>query len=549
MNTQQYLKSIEEETKKIYALAEEARKKGYDPVSKVEIPLARSLAEKVVGLISTVYPQMEGSGIVERILELEKKWGKLNPAICLQIAEEIAKQKFCKFSNFPEAIEAGSRVGIAYITLGVVSSPIEGFTSIKVMKTSDGKEYLSPHFSGPMRSAGGTGAAFSLVIIDHLREIFGYAKYDPREEEVKRTVVELHDYHERVTNLQYMPTDDEIILLARNIPLQVNGEPTEKMEASNYKNLERVETNYVRGGFCLVLGEGIAQKAKKIARYVSSLREKGFLLSDWNFLSDYVRLHEKRDTGKTEESPTYINDIVAGRPVFGHPSESGAFRFRYGRGRSSGFSATSIHPATMEITDSFIAIGTQLKIEKPTKGCIVTSCDVIDGPIIKLFNGSVKKLKSMEEAKKYYKDTEEIIYLGDMLFPFSDVANRNSNLLKPGYVEEIWKLELREKNPELESKIDSFNVSFQEAEAISKENKISLHPKHIFYWTQISREQLEGLILWLKHSRASKKIILPYTKKDQEKFNHGKRALELLGIEHEVIIENVVINYETSLAL
>src|SRR3989338_2720569 len=119
---------------------------------------------------------MDGSGIVERILELERKWGKLNPAVCLQIAEEIAKQKFCKFSSLLEAIEACSRTGIAYITLGVVSSPIEGMTSIKIMKTLDGKEYLSPYFSGPIRSAGGTGAAFSLVIIDHLREIFGYAK-------------------------------------------------------------------------------------------------------------------------------------------------------------------------------------------------------------------------------------------------------------------------------------------------------------------------------------------------------------------------------------
>lgn len=215
MNTQQYLKDIEIKTKEIYLVAEEARKKGLDPVNKVEIPLARSLAEKVVGLISTVYPQMEGSGIVERISELEKQWGKLNPAICLQIAEEIAKQKFCKFSSLLEAIEAGSRVGIAYITLGVVSSPIEGFTAIKIMKTADGKEYLSPYFSGPMRSAGGSGAAFSLVIIDHLREIFGYSKYDPNENEIKRTVTELHDYHERITNLQYMPTDDETLFLAK----------------------------------------------------------------------------------------------------------------------------------------------------------------------------------------------------------------------------------------------------------------------------------------------------------------------------------------------
>ena len=549
MNTQQYLKEIEKRTKEVYAVAEEARSKGLDPADKVEIPLARSLAEKVVGLISAIYPQMIDSGIVERIVELEKEFGKLDPAICLQIAEEISKQKFCKFPSLKEAIEAGARTGMAYITLGVVSSPIEGLTEIKMVKTAEGKEYFSPYFSGPIRSAGGSSAAFSLVIIDYLRELFGYSKYDPREEEIKRSVVELHDYHERVTNLQYMPTDEETRFLARHLPVQINGEPSETIEASNYKNLERIETNFVRSGFCLVLGEGIAQKAKKISKYINSLRKKGFRLSDWDFLEEYVKLHEKRDAGKIEDAPTYIQDLVAGRPVFGHPSESGAFRFRYGRSRVSGFSAASVHPATMEITDGFIAIGTQLKIEKPTKGCIVTVCDSIDGPIVKLFNGTVRKIKTREEAKALYPDTEEIIYIGDILFPFSDVSNRNFNLLKPGYVEEIWKLELREKNPELEKNIDPLKTNFEKAVEISLEEKISLHPGYIFYWTEISKEEFSGLIEWLKYGRASKKIILPYTKTDQEKFKLGKRALELLGVEHEVTTEHVVINFENSRAL
>ena len=297
------------------------------------------------------------------------------------------------------------------------------------------------------------------------------------------------------------------------------------------------------------MGEGIAQKAKKISRYISSLKKKGFKLSDWDFLDGYTKLHEKRDTGKTEDSPTYIQDLVAGRPVFGHPSESGAFRFRYGRGRVSGFSATSIHPATMEITDEFIAIGTQIKLEKPTKGCIVTVCDSIEGPIVKMFNGSVRKIKTMQEAKKAYPDVEEIIYLGDILFPFSDVANRNFNLLKPGYVEEIWGLELREKNPDLEKSIDTLNIDFEKAVEISLKEKISLYPKYIFYWTEISKEQFFYLIDWLKQGRISKKIILPYTKSDQEKYTNGKRALELLGVEHEVVIENVVINTDNSQAL
>jgi len=549
MNTEQYFKTIESETKKVYKIAEEARSKGFDPVSKVEIPLARSLAEKVVGLISTVYPQIENSGIVERILELEEEHGKLDPMVPFIIAEEVAKQKFCKFSSLIEAIEVGIRTGFAYITLGVVSSPLEGFTGLELGKTKEDKDYFIASFSGPIRSAGTTASCLVLMLIDYLRELFGFAKYDPSSKEVQRYVTENQDYHDRITNLQYMPTKQEITFLAENLPIQIDGDPTTRLEVSNFKNLERVKTNYVRGGMCLIFSEGLAQKAAKGFKLLNKMKKKGLCSNGFNFLEEYIKLHEKRDTGKTDDSPTYIKDIVAGRPIFGHPSQSGSFRFRYGRGRSSGFSAVSIHPATMGITDSFIALGTQLKIEKPTKGCITTSCDSIDGPIVKLFNGSVKKVKTKEEAKRLYKDVEEIIYLGDILFPFSDVVNRNALLINPGYVEEIWKLELREKNPILEKNIDCFNVNFVDAIKISKEEKIPLYPEYIFYWSQISREQFEGLVSWLKQAKVDKKIIFPYKKIEHEKFKHGKRALEILGLEHEVTIENIVIDIKNSMSL
>ncbi len=549
MNPQQYFISLEKSLKKVYNFANEARAKNLDPVSKVEIPLARSLAEKVVGLISTIYPQMENSEIAPRILELEKEFGKLNMAVSFKIAEEVAKQKYCKFASLLEAIDAGIRIGFSYTTLGVVSSPIEGYTGIKIGKTRDNKDYFIASFSGPIRSAGTTASCVVLMLIDYLREMFGYEKYDPTEEEIKRYVAENYDYHEFITNLQYLPTIEEASFLARNLPIQLAGDPTEKLEVSNYKNLPRMDTNLLRGGMCLIFSEGLAQKAKKGLRLLKEIKSKGFKSTGFDFLEDYVKLHERREIGKTDDSPTYIQDLVAGRPVFGHPSRSGAFRFRYGRGRTSGFSATSLHPATMGITDSFIAIGTQLKIEKPTKGCVVTSCDTIDGPIVKLFSGSVRKIKTKEEAKKIYSDVEEIIYLGDILVPFSDVANRNSTLIKPGYVEEWWKLELRQKDAGIEKKTNCFDISIERAIELSKSLNIPLHPSFIFYWTQISKEELSGLVKWLKASRVNEKIIFPYGKTEQERFKTGKRALELLGIEHEVTIENVILNETSSKAL
>ncbi len=538
METELYFEKLVEGVRKEYAIAEEARKKGMDPFDGVEIPLAMSLAEKVVSLISTLYPQLNDSGIVERISELEKEYGQLDTAVSFKIAEEIAKEKFCKFRSLLEAIDAGVRIGFAYNTLGVVASPIEGYTQLKLGKTKNGEDYFIVYFSGPIRSAGTTATCVFLMLVDYLRELFGFAKYDPDDKEVKRYLTENYDYHEKINNLQYLPTEEEIVFLAWHLPIQIDGEPTEQKEVSNYKDLARVETNFIRGGMCLCFSEGLAQKAGKGLRLLNGVKEKGFQSSGWDFLEEYVKIHEIVLAGKSKTGiATYMKDLVAGRPVFGHPSRSGGFRFRYGRSRVNGLSAVSVHPATMAISGGFLSSGTQLKIEKPTKGCVVSVCDKIDGPIVKMKDGSVRKMEDFEEAKKLYQEVEEIIYLGDILFPIGDVINRNHELLKPGYVEEWWGLELKK----VGGSVDCFNVSFDDAVRFSRDFDVPLHPKHIFYWSQISKEEFFWLMDWMQNCVWMNKLLLPYSKFVREKFSQGKRALELLGVEHSVIFDNVVV--------
>jgi len=337
MNTEEYFEHIEKEVKRYYGVAREARKKGFDPVSDVETPIAMTLAEKAVGLISTVYPQLNDKGIIDRIIELEKEFGQLDMMVPFRIAEELAREKYCKFASHLQAMDAGIRVGFSYITIGVVSSPIEGFTELKIKKTRDGKDYLAAYFSGPIRSAGTTASCMVLMLIDYLRETFGYSKYDPSEDEVKRYVTENYDYHERVNNLQYLPTEEEIEFLAKNIPIEVTGEPSEDREVSNYKDLPRIDTNFIRGGMCLIFSEGLAQKAQKGYGLWKGMLDKGLKATGWKFLDEYLEIHKKRVSGSSDTSATYIKDLVAGRPVFGHPSRSGAFRFRYGKGRVGGF--------------------------------------------------------------------------------------------------------------------------------------------------------------------------------------------------------------------
>ncbi len=569
-----YFDQIKQEINRAYALATEARKKGYDPEEVVEINLAENMAERVVGLLSTLAPQIVNSGIVERIIELEKQYEILDWRVAFKMAEEVAQEKFCKFKDKKEAIEMGIRVGFAYLTLGTVSSPIDGLLGIDIKKRMDGTgEYFCLNFAGPIRNAGGTAAAVCVLIGDHVRKKAGYLSYDATEEEIKRANIELRDYHERVTNLQYFPSEEEIIFLMKNLPVEINGDPSEKIEVSNYKDLPRIPTNYVRSGFCLILSSCIPLKAPKLWKQLSKWGRE-FDMSQWDFIHPFLDIQKKskakggtekkEPTSKISPDYTYIADLVAGRPVLGYPLRSGGFRLRYGRNRISGYSAQSIHPATMYVLNNYIATGTQLKVERPGKATSLTSCSLIDGPIVKLTNQSVMKLDSIADAKQYADQIEEIIYLGDVLICYGDFFNRAHPLVPAGYCPEWWAQEIKKEaekrgltdfallNKHLDLSSDSlqkiiqnpleFKLSYSDAKIISQKLAVPVHPDYTFFWNSISVEQFIKLIFWFnkmkKHESLSdqneNKIVLYYKKEE-------KRALELLGVPHTAVSTEYVI--------
>jgi DNA polymerase II large subunit len=573
-----YFKEIADEVDSAYSIANKARKKGYDPEDEVGIPLAKNMAERVEGLIGAVVPQIINSGVPKRIQELEKEYGKLDWRVALKIALETANEKFCKFENKLQAMETGIRVGLAYLTLGVVASPLEGFVGLKIRKRKDGEEYFALMYSGPIRSAGGTGASVSVLVADYIRLNFGYSKYDPTEEEIKRMVTELYDYHDRVTNLQYLPSEKEIAFLVENLPVQIDGDASEEIEVSNYKDLERIETNKIRSGPCLVIGECLAQKAPKVWATLSRWGDE-FGLTDWSFMKDFLDLQKKvkskiGTTGQHQKiAPvyTYIEDLVAGRPVLTHPSKTGGFRLRYGRSRTSGYSSAAIHPATMYLLNRYLAIGTQLKVERPGKATAITSCDTIEGPIVKLKNGDVVQVNTTQKAKELANQIREILFLGDILFSFGDFYNRAHPLVPPGYCEEWWVSELEKATVDMfgaldldklselvEIAADKLNlllknplterITAMEAINISKKLNIPLHPKFTYHWKDISAEQLSGLIALLDSAKITindnkvEKIILPF-KEEQ------KRTLELIGLPHlNINNEYIVIEKDDAVA-
>ena len=607
---QKYFEELENACMREVKIANNARAKGYDYTEVSEIVLAKNMAERVIGIIAVVAPQIQNSGAVQRIIELEKQYGILDWRVAFTIAEEVAREKFCKFKDSKEAMEIGIKTGFAYVTNGVVSSPLEGFTTIDIVDRMDGQgKYFCMNFSGPIRNAGGTAAAVSVLIADYVRVKFGYAKYDATELEIKRTYTEIEDYHTKISPRQYFPSREEIDFLMRHIPIQIGAESSEKFEVSNYKDLPRVPTNLIRSGFCLVYTDCVPLKSPKLWKQLK-VWGKEFGMVDWMWMEEYLAIQKLAKSQKKKSdvstgakiSPdyTYIKDLVAGRPVLGYPLRNGGFRLRYGRGRVSGYSAQSIHPATMHVLNDYVATATQLKVERPGKAAAMTVCDTIDGPIVKLYNGNVLLLESEAQAKLHKKEIKEILFLGDALIAYGDFFNRNHLLVPPGYCQEYWILELEKASLEMFSKfsspegvgsdtaqspnLDKFNdfrdidleklsshvripkdkldilfrrptktkISAQAAIELSKKMNVPLHPQYTYFWKSINIYDFKNLVQWLglanivhfedKADGLIEKIILP--KSD------SKRALELIGLPHLFVNnEFVVIESEEAQAL
>ncbi len=579
---QVYFDSLTAEVMRCYGITTTARALGLDPELEVPIPLAKNMAERVVGLISVVAPQVLGTPITARILELEKEYGQLDWRVGFKIAEEVAKQTFCTFETKIEAMEVGIRIGFAYLTLGIVSAPLEGFIGLKLKKRKDGKEYFALQYAGPIRAAGGTAGSTSVILSDYVRVKMGYATYDPDESEINRYVTEIHDYHERVTNLQYHPSDEEIKFMISHLPVEIDGDATEQIEVSNYKDLPRIETNLIRGGMALVVAEGLTQKTPKLWKRLSKWGKKFDL--DWEWLEDFIKLKEQihsahssvkqemKNVEKKTVKPnnTFIMDMVAGRPILTHPLGVGGFRIRYGRARTSGFSATALHPATLIVLEKYIAIGTQLKVERPGKAATVTVCDSLEGPIVRLKDGSVLHLKTEEEAKQYNSRIDSVLFLGDILFNYGDFSENGQMLVPAGYCVEWWALEVETKLKALyaehtfekgaiqlgmekerlnELLQDYFYTypTFEEAVTISTELNIALHPDYTFYWKLLSCKSLIQFVNWLKTGKLKRdlkgitKIILPYFDKKALDVE-GKKVLDEAGIAHLIVNkDNLVI--------
>ncbi len=465
MNAQEYFSALRSEAEKIYSIGKKARSRGLDPEDFVEIPMAEDLASRVEKLIGY-------EGIGEVIREISKSNNREMTSILA--AREIAKKLS---SNREKALDISIRVGLAILTEGILVAPLEGITDVKIKKNDDGSEYLSIYYSGPIRGAGGTAQALSVLIGDIVRKDLGIGRFRPRPEIIERYKEEIQIYG-NVEHLQYRPSSVEIETVVSNCPVCIDGEGTIEEEVSGYRDLKEIETNRVRGGMCLVMVEGIIQKARKIKGLVEKLNIDG-----WEFLDKII---QKNVNEESDTSEKFIEDIVAGRPVFAHPSRKGGFRLRYGRCRTGGLATVSVNPATMYVMDKFIAGGTQLKLEFPGKAAGITACDTIEGPIVLLENGDLVQINSLENF-----DNLKIVKVydnGEILIPFGEFLENNYPL-KPGSFTEEWWNQIAERKGIGKIKIESFYDAYK----LSKDYDLPLHPKYNLFWHDISVEDIRKL--------------------------------------------------------
>jgi DNA polymerase II large subunit len=518
-----YYSSLSTETYSIFEHAASAKSSLVDSSGIIEPKIAFDLADRVA--------KMHEIDIADPLREILKINGKELSALIL--AKEIALGKYClPDATLEDKLDLAVRVGLAIITEGVTIAPLQGISEVKIKKNKDGTEYLSVSIAGPMRSAGGTESAVTLLIADHVRKIAGLSKFQANsfDDETGRFVEELRIYEREASSFQFHILDEDIEHVISNLPVELAGVDTDPYEVVNHKSMVRIKTDRVRGGALRVLNDGLIGRSKKLLKRIEL-----YNLDGWEWLND---LKGAVQTGDNQEDAAAkrMREVITGRSVLSMPNKLGGFRLRYGRACNTGFAAVGIHPVIAEILDHTVAVGTQIKCDIPGKGATVAFVDSIDTPTVRLNNGNVVKIRDVKHGLEIKNEIEKILHLGDILISFGDFLENNAQLVPSAYVEEIWIEELKQKIENYEPDDQYLNQflnkipSIDEALKISLDFKIPLHPHYLYFWDKISSEDLIKLLEPKNVNETSIEYSI-----------QCKQILENLGTPHKIENETIIL--------
>jgi len=534
----EYISRLKSDCDAVYEIAEQARSKGFDPKLNVEIPQAFDLADRCQKLLDF----LKERNTAEQIRELTEQHDGNRELVALDMAKIVTAESYLygkkikcdncdgtgsvkinkwnrscdncdgvgiliKYSDdittgWRETMELfekhnkkikdktftavciyhGICAGLAILTEGILVAPLEGVVSCRIVDNADKSKSLAINYAGPIRSAGGTGQALSVLIGDILRREFNLVPPQITFEEAERYKEEVSKYSR---GLQYRPSNPQLEVIAYNCPVYIDGEGVGG-EVTGQRDLPRVSTNKVREGMLLVMCEGLVLKAPKILKYTEAL---GF--EEWNWLHEFTSNKSGDEDNTIKPSEKYISDILAGRPIFGGPMEKGGFRLRYGRSRLAGLATTAIHPATMQALGGFLIIGTQMKYERPGKATVVTPCDTIEGPYVEFNDGSARRIHNRNELIDVAPtdidwNIRRIWDLGELLVPVGEFLENNHPLAPSPYVHEWHELIVNQKGLEYPS---DFATALQHCE-----QDIPMAPEYVAHYSDISALELYELM-------------------------------------------------------
>ena len=518
-----YYTKLSDDTSLIFERAAKAKSTLVDSSNMVEPKIVYDLADRVA--------KMHEIDIAEPLRELLKTNKKEISALIL--SKEIALGRYSPPDTpLEEKLDLAVRVGLAIVTEGVTIASLQGINEVRIKKNKDGTEYLSVSIAGPMRSAGGTESAITMLIADHVRKIGGLSKFQANsfDDETGRFVEELRIYEREVANFQFHILDEDIEHVISNLPVELDGVDTNPFEVVNHKSMVRIKTDRVRGGALRVLNDGLIGRSKKLLKRIEL-----YNLDGWEWLND---LKGAVNTGESQEDAAAkrMREVIVGRSVLSIPNKLGGFRLRYGRACNTGFAAVGIHPAVAEILDHAIAVGTQLKTDIPGKGATVAFVDSIDTPTVRLNGGDVVKIKDVKHGIAIKHDINSILHLGDILISFGDFLENNASLVPSGYVEEFWIEDLKLRIQQNKSDSRHLNQflsqvpTVDEAIKMAIDLKIPLHPHYLYFWDKISPKDLNRLL----EPKKTTQTLIKYP-------IQTKKILENLGTPHKVENEMIIL--------
>jgi len=537
-----YQTVIRELVMREYALASEYRRRVQIPSGRVEVVLADDVAERIEYLVGP-------PGVSEIIRELRSSVEvELVP---FRLIERLYKSSPSR--DTPRLTQI-LRAALAVMTPpGTTAAPNEGIVGVKTKRNNDGSSYLAVYYAGPIRSAGGTEIAGSVVLADYLRRCADLSPYKATDEEVMRFIEEIRLYKRKIGNFQYNVPDEVLEYVLRRLPIEITGIATDNIPVSSFRELERVETPYIRGGALRVVNDGVVGRARKLLRLIETAGLQG-----WDWLREVSEMLKKNASNRRG---SVLEEVVGGRPVLSMGGMFGGFRLRYGRAPNTSMAALGIHPYTMKILRGHVAIGTQLKTDYPGKGGVAMGVKTIEPPIVMFSDSSVIRVDTEEKLAEAEQRLSKILFVGDILISFGDCVENNVRLQPPGYCEEFWieeVLAVRDWRARL-SKNDveaversadnplSHIPSIETSCRISARLGVPIHPRYMPFWDSITGRDAERIRSWLRSAlrnpaRRDGHFLLPI---DPE----AKRVLEAVLVEHRVVEDKVQISREWVKAL